>query len=158
MCGAGPSGDPRGSMCFARADGRKNPAPGPVHQRRNDRDVEENCKAAANMLRKIQKAPGERRPPSRVPRHETPRSNASFETKHRPPAEFPELPSWEQSVAYETCFCENKIARRFCSASWLAAVREECRRHACRYSANSAGICSRLVEAENVRLARGDLA
>ena len=131
MCEAGPSGDPPGSMCFARADGRKNPGPGPVHQRRNDRDVEESCKAAANMLRKIQRAPASPRPPNRARRHETPRSNASFETKHRPPAEFPELLSWEQSVAYETCFCENKIARRFCSGRLARCLREECRRHAC---------------------------
>src|SRR5882724_2597661 len=102
MCGADPSGDPRGSMCFARADERKNLAPSPAHQRRNDRGAEENCKAAANTLRKIRKAPGERRPPIRVPRRETPRSNASFETKHRPPAEFLGLPSWEQSVAHGT--------------------------------------------------------
>ena len=101
MCGADPSGDPHGSTCFARADEQKNPGPGPAHQRRNDRDVEENCKAAANTLRKARKAPGGRRPLNRVPRHETPRSNASFETKHRPPAEFPELLSWEQSVTYE---------------------------------------------------------
>ncbi len=110
MCEVVPSGDPRGSMCFARADGRRNLGPGPVNQPRNDRDVEENCKAAANTLRKIQKAPADLRPPSRARRHETPRSNASFETKHRPPAEFPELPSWEQSVPYKTCFCENKIS------------------------------------------------
>src|SRR6266568_38818 len=98
--------------------------------------AEENCKAAANTLRKIRKAPGEKRSLNRVPRRETPRSNASFETKHRLPAEFQGLPSWGQSVAYETWFCENKIARRFCSGH-----------HACRYSANSAGICSRLVNA-----------
>src|SRR5258708_21206801 len=102
MCGAYLSGDPRGSMCFARADGRKNLGPGPAHQRRNDRGAEENCKAAANTLRKIRKAPGEPRPLNRVPRHEIPRSNASFETKHRLPVEFPELPSWEQSVLHET--------------------------------------------------------
>jgi hypothetical protein len=126
MCGADPSGDPRGSMCFARADGQKNPAPSPVHQPRNDRGAEENCKAAANTLRKARKAPGWRRPVNRVPRHEIPRSNASFETKHRPPAEFPELLSWEQSVAYETLVCENKIAHRFYSANWPAV----CRRNA----------------------------
>ena len=112
MCGADPFGDPRSSMCFAPADGQKIPAPDPVHQRRNDRGAEENCKAAANTLRKVRKAPDGRRPLNRVPRHGIPRSNASFETKHRPPAEFPELPSWEQSVAYETCYCENKIVRR----------------------------------------------
>jgi hypothetical protein len=101
MCGADPSGDPRGSMCFARADRRKNPGPGPVHQRRDDRGVEENCKAAASMLRKIQKAPGEPRPLSRARRRETPRSNASFETKHRLPVAFQGLPSWGQIVAHE---------------------------------------------------------
>jgi len=89
-------------MCFARADERKNLGPGPVHQRRNDRGAEENCKAAANTLRKIRKAPGERRPLHRVPLHETPRSNASFETKHRLPVAFQGLPSWGQIVAYET--------------------------------------------------------
>ena len=121
MYGADPFGDPPGSMCFGRADGQKNPAPNPVHQRRNDLDVEENCKAAASMLRKIQRALGERRPLSRARRHERLQSNASFETKHRPPAEFPESPSWGQSVAYQICFCENKIARRFGGANWLAA-------------------------------------
>src|SRR5438067_11885618 len=120
MCGADPSGDPRGSMCFARAEERKNLGPGPAHQRRNDRGAEENCKAAANTLRKIRIAPGERRPLNRVPERETRRSNASCETKHRLPAELQGLPSWGQSVAYETWFCENKIARRFCSSSWWA--------------------------------------
>src|SRR5262249_5687953 len=100
MYGGAPSRDPPGSMCFARAVERKNLGPSPVHQRRNDRGGEENCKAAANTLRKIRKAPAERRP--RVPRHETPRSNASFETQHHPPEEFPELPSWEQRVAHQT--------------------------------------------------------
>jgi hypothetical protein len=102
MCAADPSGDPRGSTCFARADGRKNLGLGPVRQRRSDRGVEENCKAAANTLRKIQKAPGERKPPNRAPRHEIPRSNASFETKHRPPVAFQGLPSWGQIVDHET--------------------------------------------------------
>src|SRR5882757_7812371 len=102
MCGADPSGDPRGSMCFARADERKNLGPGPAHQRKNDRGDEENYKVAANTLRKIRKAPGERRPLNRVPRHETPRSNASFETKHRLLVAFQGLPSWGQIVAYET--------------------------------------------------------
>jgi len=102
MYGAGPSGDPRSSMCFAPADGQKNPAPSPARQRKNDRGAEENCKAAANTLRKVRKAPGGRRPLNRIPRHGIPRSNASFETKHRPPAEFPELLSWEQRVNRET--------------------------------------------------------
>jgi len=101
MCEAGLSGDLPGSRCFARADGRRNLGPDPVHQRRNDRDVEESCKAAANMLHKIQRAPVELKSPG-IPPHETPRSNASFETKHHPPAAFPELPSWGESVAHET--------------------------------------------------------
>lgn len=130
MCGAAPSADPRYSMCFAGADGRKNPGPSLAHQRRNDRGAEENCKAAANTLRKIRKAPVERRPQFRVPRHETPRSNASFETKHRLPAAFLGLPSWEQSVAHETWFCENKIARLLCrgnrgGCSWDALPLED---------------------------------
>src|SRR5262245_2056789 len=102
MCGAGPSGDPPDSTCFARAVERRNLELGLGHQRRNDPDGEENCKAVANTLRKIQTAPAEQRPPNRVPRHETPRSSASFETQHRPPAEFQGLLSWEQSVAHET--------------------------------------------------------
>ena len=121
MCEACPSDDPPGSMCFARADEQKNPAPSPAHQLRNNRGAEENCKVAANMLRKIQRAPVELRPPSRVPRHETRPSNASFETKHRPPAEFPELPSWEQRLAYETCFCENKIRGSYLVPAGLAS-------------------------------------
>src|ERR1043166_963520 len=123
MCGAAPSGDPPCSVCFARAVERKNPGPSPVHQRRNDRGGEENCKAAANTFRKIRKAPAERRPLNRVLRREIPRSNASFETKHRPPAAFLGLLSWEQSVVHETRFCENKIARQFCIASWSAVSR-----------------------------------
>ncbi len=39
----------------------------------------------------------------------------------------------------------------------VGCLRDECRRHACRYSANSAGIRSRLVNAENVRVACSDL-
>src|SRR5215469_13484432 len=102
MFGADPSGDPPGSTCFARAVERKNLGPDLGHQRRNGPDGEENCKAAANTLRKIRTAPAERRPLNRVPRHEAPRSNASFETQHRLPAEFPGLASWEKSVAYQT--------------------------------------------------------
>src|SRR5438874_2352831 len=156
MCGADPSGDPPGSMCFVRADARKNLGPGPAHQRRNDRGAEENCKAAANTLRKIRKAPGEKRSLNRVPRREIPRSNASFETKHRLPAEFQGLPSWGQSVAYETWFCENKIARRFCSANCSAV---------CGTDAGATPVAtvpilpgrSRLVNAENARVACSDL-
>ena len=66
-CEADPSGDPPGLMCFAPVDEQKNPGPGPVHQQRNDRGDEENCKAAANTLRKIRKAPGARRPRIRFP-------------------------------------------------------------------------------------------
>jgi hypothetical protein len=76
----------------------------------DNRDAEENCKAVANTLRKIRKVPGERNPPTPSPEHATPRSNASFETKHRPLAAFQELPSWLQSVAERMQFCENKIA------------------------------------------------
>jgi hypothetical protein len=101
MCVADPSGDPPGLMCLVRADEQKNLGPDLVHQRRSDRDGVENCKAAANTLRKIRIAPGVRQSLIRVPQHETPRSNASFETKHRLPAEFQGLPSWEQSVAHE---------------------------------------------------------
>src|ERR1700752_4576505 len=61
------------------------------------------------MLRKIRTVPDGRQTLNRVPRHETPRSNALFETKHRPLAAFQGLPSWEQSVAHATGFCENKI-------------------------------------------------
>ena len=102
MCGAGPTADPRGSICFARADGRKNPGPGLAHQRRNDRGGEENCKAAANTLRKIRKGPAEPKPLLQLPRHEALPSNASFETTHRLPAAFQGLLSWEKSVAHET--------------------------------------------------------
>src|SRR5215471_406779 len=112
MCAVDLSGDPHGLMCFARADEQKNLGPSLVHQRRSDRDGVENYKAAANTLRKIRIAPRARQSLIRVPQHETPRSNASFETKHRLPEEFPGLPSWDQSVVHRMCFCENKIARR----------------------------------------------
>ena len=52
------------------------------------RGGEENCKAVANKLRKIQKAPFARIPLTPAPEHAKRRSNASFETKHRPPATF----------------------------------------------------------------------
>ena len=94
MCAADLSDGPRDSMYFARADGRKNLAPGPVHQRKNDRGAEENCKAAANKLRKIRRVPAETIPLSPRSVHATRQSNASFETKHHPPAAFPELPSF----------------------------------------------------------------
>ena len=101
-CEAGLFADPRGSTCFARAVERKNLELNLAHQRRNDRDGEENCKAAANTLRKIRPTPAEQRPLNRVPGHETPPSSASFETQHHPPVEFQGLPSWEQRVAHET--------------------------------------------------------
>ena len=66
----------------------------------NDRDGEENYKAVANKLRKIRIVPGERIPLTPARAHATPRSNASFEMKHRPPAAFRELSSWLQTVAY----------------------------------------------------------
>src|SRR5207249_10335150 len=79
--------------------GRRNLGRGPVRQRMNDRGGEQKCKAAANRLRKIQREPAERIPltPSRA--HATPQSNASFETKHRPPAAFPEWLSFTQRRA-----------------------------------------------------------
>src|SRR4030095_6085689 len=100
MCGADPSADLPCSTCFARAVERKSLELNLGHQRRNDPDGEENCKAAANTLRKIRPTPAEPRPLNRVPRPEIPPHNASFEPKHRLPAEFPGLPSWEQSVAH----------------------------------------------------------
>src|SRR5207253_8601728 len=81
-------------MCFAQADGRRNLGRGPVRQRMNARGGEENCKAAANRLRKIRRVPAERILLTPPPAHAKRRSNASFETKHRPPAAFPELLSF----------------------------------------------------------------
>src|SRR6266487_5958263 len=107
-CEGDPFPDPRGSMCFAQADWRRNFEPDPVHQRMNDRGGEEKCKAVANRLRKIRRAPAERIPLTPSPEHAIPRSNATFETKHRPPAAFRELPSWLQRLAQSTRFCENK--------------------------------------------------
>src|SRR6516162_212885 len=99
MCGADPSVDLPCSTCFARAVERKNLELNLERQRRNDHDGEENCKAAANTLRKIRPTPSEQRPLNRVAGHETPPSSASFETQHHPPVEFQGLPSWEQRVA-----------------------------------------------------------
>jgi hypothetical protein len=130
MCGADPSGGPPCSTCFARAVERKNLELNLAHQRRNDRDGEENCKAVANTLRKIRTVPAEQNPLKRVPRHETPRSNASFETQHRPPAEFPGLPSWEQSVAHRMLFCETKIAQPFSRARCPPVSGRDYSRHA----------------------------
>src|SRR5205823_10390702 len=98
-CAADPFADLRWSMCFAQADARRNFGRGPVRQRMKSRGDEENCKAAANRLRKNRREPAWPIPLSPAPEHATQRSNASFETKHRPPAAFPELPSWPQSVA-----------------------------------------------------------
>jgi hypothetical protein len=62
----------------------------------DSRDAEENCKAAANRLRKIAIVPRERNPVT--PSHERAErpSNASFETKHLPPAVFQESFSWHE--------------------------------------------------------------
>ena len=102
MCEADPFAGPRGSMCFAREDGRKNLGRGPVHQRKDGPDGEEKCKAAANRLRKIQKVHPGRMTPNRLRPHAVRLSNASFETKHRLPVAFQGLPSWGQIVAHET--------------------------------------------------------
>jgi hypothetical protein len=61
-----------------------------------NRDGEENCKAAANRLRKILRAPVERIPLTPFPLRVKRPSNASFETMHRPPATFPGLLSFTQ--------------------------------------------------------------
>src|SRR6266516_870228 len=107
-------------MCFAQADRRRNLGQDPAHPRMNNLDGEENCKAAANRLRKIQRAPAARIPLTPARAHAIPRSNASFETKHRPPAAFRELSSWLQRLAQSTRLCENKI-----SASWQNSARRE---------------------------------
>src|SRR5213083_96089 len=59
-CEAGPFPGPHGSKCFAQANKRKNFGRDPVHQQRDTRGGEENCKAAANRLRKIRRVPAER--------------------------------------------------------------------------------------------------
>src|SRR2546425_12786885 len=110
-CEGDPFADPRGLMCVAQADGRRTLGRNPAHQQMDDRGGEENCRAAANKLRKIRRAPVERIPPTPTREHATPRSNASFETKHPPPAAFQELPSWLQRVARRTLSSENKIVR-----------------------------------------------
>src|SRR6266404_8795717 len=93
-CEADPFPDPRGSMCFAQADGQRNLGRDPVHQRMENHGGEGNCKGVANRLRKIRRVPAERIPLTPCPEHAKPRSNASFETKHHPPAAFRELPSF----------------------------------------------------------------
>src|SRR5207247_4954345 len=106
-------------MCFAQAGGRRNLGRGPVRQRKNDRGGEQKCKAVANRLRKIRRVPAERIPltPSRA--HATPQSNASFETKHRPPAAFPELLSFTQRRSTNVTLRELNRAR---CGSVVAAV------------------------------------
>src|SRR5256712_4434795 len=106
-----PFADPRGLICVAQADGRRTLGRDPAHQQMDNRGGGENCRAAANKLRKIRRAPVERIPPTPCREHATPQSNASFETKHRPPAAFQELPSWLQRVAQRTLSSENKIVR-----------------------------------------------
>src|SRR4030095_16818761 len=97
MCEADPFAGLRGSRCSARVDERRNPGRDLVRQRTNDRDGEENCKAAANRLRKIRRVPFERFPlRPRSARARRP-SNASFETKHPPPAVFQESLSFTQA-------------------------------------------------------------
>src|SRR5438046_9385840 len=115
MCEADPFADPRGSVCFAQADGRRNPGQDPAHQRTNNRGAEESYKAVANKLRKIRKAPAERIPLSPPRAHATPRSNASFDTKHRPPEAFPESPSFTKGGFITVSFrAYNRMRVLFC--------------------------------------------
>src|SRR5438067_11904871 len=84
----------------------------------NDRGGEQQCKAVANRLRKIRRVPAERilLTPSRA--HATPQSNASFETKHRPPAVFPELLSFTQRRATNVTLRElNREGSSYCSGN-----------------------------------------
>src|SRR5438067_9152502 len=106
-------------MCFPQEGGRRNLGRGPVRQRMNDRGGEQKCKAVANRLRKIRRVPAERilLTPSRA--HATPQSNASFETKHRPPAAFLELLSFTQRRATNVTLRELNRAR---CGSVVAAV------------------------------------
>src|SRR5213083_625361 len=99
-CEAGPFPGPHGSKCFAQANKRRNFGRDPVHQQRDTRGGEENCKAAANRLRKIRRVPAERIQVTPARARARRPSNASFETKHRPPAAFRELPSWLRIIAY----------------------------------------------------------
>ena len=97
-----------------------------MHQQMKNRGDEENCKAAASRLRKTRRAPAWPIPLSLAPEHAKQRSNASFETMHHPLEAFPELPSWLQSVAQRTQFCENKIARVVRSAlfqEWRSQIK-----------------------------------
>jgi hypothetical protein len=77
----------------------------------NDRGGEENCKAAANRLRKIPRVPAERILLSPFRAHATPRSNASFETKHLPPATFQESLSSSQRRPMNVILREENRAR-----------------------------------------------
>src|SRR6266446_5025119 len=118
-CEGDPFADPRGLMCVAQADGRRTLGPDPAHQQMDDRGGGENCRAAANKLRKIRRAPVERIPPTPCREHATPRSNASFETKHRPPAAFQGSLSFTKR-RLTNAFSENKIARTLLLfRSWL---------------------------------------
>src|SRR5438034_8927999 len=90
------------SAYYSQAEAIRNFERHPESKRMKSRGDEENCKHAANMLRKNRRGPAWPIPLSPAPEHATQRSNASFETKHRPPAVFPELPSWPQSVAQRT--------------------------------------------------------
>jgi len=65
----------------------------------------------ANRLRKIRRAPPERIPPIPARAHATPPSNASFETKHRPPAVFQELLSFTQRRLLKASLREQNRAR-----------------------------------------------
>jgi len=158
MCEAGLFADPRGSMCFAREDGRKSFGPSLAHQQRNGRGAEEKCRAAANKPHKIRKGRDGWRVRNRLPRHTTRRSNASFETKRRLPAVFQGLPSWLESVAHETLFGENKISWPFCGGSHAGCSREDCRRHACRYSSSFGRVRFCLIKLQNVPSVRSNLA
>ena len=100
--------------CFA-TDRQRNLERDPVRQRMENRGGEGNCKGVANRLRKIRRVPAERIPLTPCPEHAKPRSNASFETKHHPPAAFQELPSFtkrrpmnailREQIAQTGCVC-----------------------------------------------------
>jgi len=111
-CEGDPFADPRGLMCVAQADGRRTLGRDPVHQRMNDRGGEENCKAAANRLRKTRRVPAGRIPLSPLPARAKRRSNASFETKHRPPAVFPGSLSFTKRRLSNAILREQNRARR----------------------------------------------
>src|SRR5713101_8082994 len=118
-CEGDPFADPRGLMCVAQADGRRTLGRDPAHQQMDDRGGGENCRAAANKLRKIRRAPVERIPPTPCREHAIPRSNASFETKHRPPAAFQGSLSFTKR-RLTNAISENKIVRRRGSLSLSA--------------------------------------